>query len=69
MMPRNSCSPRLEADLEEQLVLGDALDWLEEVGAKGQLVVEASLALLEEGVCVSHLATQLLTLWFVLAVE
>lgn len=56
-------------DLEEQLVLGDALDWLEKVGSKGQLVVEASLALLEEGVCVSNLPPQLLTLGLVLAVQ
>lgn len=59
----------MATNLEEQLVLGDALDWFEKVSSKRKLVVEASLALLEKGICVSHLSPQLLTLGFVLAVQ
>lgn len=35
-------------NLEQQLVLGEALDWFEEVGVEAQLVIQLLLALLQK---------------------
>ena len=66
--PRNPKKTFFWPYLEQQLVLGDALDGLEEVGPQRELVAQAALALLEEGVRVPDPHTQGLGPGLVLAV-